>query len=197
VKRRSRLLLVRAALLAAVVILAAPEAILLTEPEFADAQQLGEGMVRSGSVGIRNDTEKQLFWSLICTCGCPRETLGSCTCGTAHARRDELRELLADGKGIEEIKNLYAQRYGMQGLAVPPNKGIGRAVWAVPVVAILIGAGSVLLALRKWKKRGDDDPPAGKTGGGSGEGDDATPGETKKREELDARIDRELEELDR
>ena len=197
--RRARLFLLRAALLAGVVLIAAPEAILLGEPDFADAQQLGEGMVRSGSVGIRNDTEKSLFNSLICTCGCPRETLGTCTCGTAHARRDELRELLEDGKGIEEIQGLYAQRYGMQGLAVPPNKGIGRAVWAVPVVAILIGAGSVLLALRKWKKRDDDDnnKPGGGAAAGDGDGKGNTAGDAKKREELDARIDRELEELDR
>lgn len=188
--RRSRLFLVRAALLGGVVIAAAPEALLLQEPEFVSAQQLGEGMLRSGSVGITNDTEKRLFNSLICTCGCPRETLGTCTCGTAHARRDELRTLLDSGKGIEEIQDLYAKRYGMQGLAVPPNKGIGRAVWAVPVVAMAIGAGAVLLALRKWKARGDDDkgpPPP----------DDPTPGGDARREALDDRIDRELEELGR
>lgn len=196
--RRSRLSFLRAALLVGIVVVAAPEALLLGEPDFVGAQQLGEGMVRSGSVGIRNDVEQQLFWSLICTCGCPRETLGSCTCGTAHARRDELRELLADGKGIEEIQGLYAQRYGLQGLAVPPNKGIGRAVWAVPVVAILIGAASVLFALRKWKKRGDDDrPPEDGPGADGPQGAKGTAADAQKREELDARIDRELEELDR
>ncbi len=187
-KRRSRLFILRATLFAGVVLVAAPEAILLTEPGFVAAQQLGEGMVRSGAVGIQNDTEKRLFESLICTCGCPRETLGTCTCGTAHARRDELRALLETGKGVEEIQNLYAQRYGMQGLAVPPNRGIGRAVWAVPVAAILIGASAVLLALRKWKKRGDD-------GGSAGAADDAVA--PARRDELDARIDRELEDLDR
>jgi cytochrome c-type biogenesis protein CcmH len=190
VNRRQRSLLVRVVLIAGVLGLAAPAAVYLSEPDFVDAQQLGEGMVRTGTVGIRDETERKLFFGLICTCGCPRETLGTCTCGTAHARRDELRELLADGKGIEEIKNLYAQRYGLQGLAVPPSKGIGRAVWAVPIVAMLLGAGGVLLALRKWKKRGDDDPPPGDAGGAA----DKNP---KKRDELDDRIDRELEELDR
>jgi cytochrome c-type biogenesis protein CcmH len=195
VSRRSRLHFLRAALVVAAVAVAAPEAVLITEPDFVDAQQLGEGMVRTGTVGIRDETEKRLFFSLICTCGCPRETLGTCTCGTAHARRDELRELLADGKGIEDIKNLYAQRYGMQGLAVPPSKGIGRAVWAVPIVAMLMGAGGVLLALRKWKKRGDGDPAAAKEG--TGGGSKTEPRDVQKREELDARIDRELEDLDR
>ena len=40
-------------------------------------QEVGQGMVRSGTVGIENDTERKLFWSIICTCGCPRETLGT------------------------------------------------------------------------------------------------------------------------
>lgn len=185
--RRSRLRLVRAALLVGVILIAAPEAVPFREPDFASAQQLGEGMVRTGTVGIANETEKRLFESLICTCGCPRETLGTCTCDTAHARRDELRGLLETGKSVEIIQDLYAKRYGLAGLAVPPNRGIGRAVWAVPIVAMLIGAGAVLIALRKWKARGDDSPSA------SGPGD-ASPA---KRDELDDRIDRELEELDR
>lgn len=189
-KRRARLLLVRLAILGFALLLAAPEAALLLEPDFAGAQQLGEGMKRTGTVGIANDTEHRLFHSLICTCGCPRETLGTCTCDTAHARRDELRGLLETGKSIEEIQELYAKRYGLQGLAVPPNKGGARLVWAVPVVAILIGAGAVLLALRRWKGRGGPGDGDGPSAGGP----DATPG---KRDELDDRIDRELEELDK
>lgn len=189
--RRSRLFLLRAALLAGVILIAAPEAVLFREPDFVSAQQLGEGMVRTGTVGIANDTEKRLFESLICTCGCPRETLGTCTCGTAHARRDELRGLLETGKSVEQIQELYGQRYGLAGLAVPPNRGIGRAVWAVPIVAILIGAGAVLFALRKWKARGDDGPGGPGAAGGGASGGPA------KRDELDDRIDRELEDLDR
>ena len=69
-------------------------ALLAFAPEVASGQQLGEGMKRTGTVGIQNDDERRLFHSLICTCGCPRETLGTCTCDFAHARREELRALL-------------------------------------------------------------------------------------------------------
>src|SRR4051812_20623932 len=78
-------------------------------------------MDRSGTVGIQSDTERQLFFSVLCTCGCPRETLGTCTCGFGHQRREELREELASGKGVEEIKADYAKRFGSAALAVPPN----------------------------------------------------------------------------
>lgn len=168
---------------------------LLGAPSSVLGQQLGEGMKRTGTVGITNEEERRLFNSLICTCGCPRETLGTCTCDFAHARRAELRALLEEGKSIEAIQALFAQRYGSHALAVPPNEGGSRALWAVPVVAIAAGAGGVLLVLRKWRRKGKGSPtgPGGDAGGGAGDG----AGKTGKRDAMDDRLDRELEDLER
>jgi cytochrome c-type biogenesis protein CcmH len=194
VNRRHSLLrrqgLIRAAVVFGALMLTIPEAAMGPAGPTATAQQLGEGMKRTGTVGIASEDERRLFYSLICTCGCPRETLGTCTCDFAHARRDELRALLDQDKTIEAIQELYAKRYGMHALAVPPNTGGSRALWAVPLVAIAAGAGGVLLALRRWKRRGG--PPPGGPGGGTG----AAGGE-RPRDAYDDRIDRELEELDR
>jgi cytochrome c-type biogenesis protein CcmH len=182
----------RAALLAAALLVCAPELVI--------AQQLGEGMKRTGTVGIASEAERRLFYSLICTCGCPRETLGTCTCDFAHARREELRDLLEQGLAIEDIQSLYAKRYGPEALAVPPNVGGSRALWALPVIAIVTGAGGVLLMLRRWRRRGGPPgggPPGaggGSAGGGSGS---AGGGPPRGRDDLDDRLDRELEELDR
>lgn len=74
-------------------------------------QEIGQGMVRSGTVGIENDIERKLFWSLICTCGCPRETLGTCTCGWAHDRREELRAMLKSGMSVEQAQAEYSKRF--------------------------------------------------------------------------------------
>lgn len=180
---------VRAALVGGALVLAVPEAALGPEGATATAQQLGEGMKRTGTVGIASEDERRLFYSLICTCGCPRETLGTCTCDFAHARREELRALLDQGKAIEVIQELYAKRYGMHALAVPPNTGGSRALWAVPLVAIVGAAGGVVLALRRWKKRGGG-------GGGPGAGG-SPPTKDTARDAYDDRLDRELEELER
>lgn len=187
--------LVRAAIVFGALMLAIPEAAMGPSGPTATAQQLGEGMKRTGTVGIASEDERRLFYSLICTCGCPRETLGTCTCDFAHARRDELRGLLDQDKKIEEIQELYAKRYGMHALAVPPNTGGSRALWAVPLLAIAVGAGGVLLALRRWKRRGGP-PPGGPSGGSGGDGPAGGSGE-RPRDAYDDRIDRELEELDR
>lgn len=115
-------------------------------------------MARSGTVGIENETERRLFWSLLCTCGCPRETLGTCTCGFAHDRRAELRAEIAKGKSIEQIQDDYVARFGSAALAVPPNKGSQRAVWLVPLLAIVAGAGLVGFILRRWVRKSNAAP---------------------------------------
>lgn len=168
--------------------------VLLRSPDFAHGQQLGAGMDRSGVVGIQNDTERKLFWSLICTCGCPRETLGTCTCGFAHQRRDELRAALAAGRSIEEIQAAYVERFGSEALAVPPNKGSQRFLYLLPLGAIVIGAGVVIVTLRRWsQRRGDGDGGAGGAGGKDAP-KGVAPGE---RDDYDDKLDEELKSLDR
>ncbi|MCC6553191.1 MAG: cytochrome c-type biogenesis protein CcmH [Polyangiaceae bacterium] len=171
--------------------------VLVRSPGFAEGQQLGQGMVRTGIVGIANETERKLFFSLICTCGCPRESLGTCTCGFAHERRDELRALLAEGLSIGEIQTRYAGRFGPQALAVPPNEGGNRLLYLFPIGAIVLGAGLVIVAVRRWRDRS----AAG--GGPEPEGADARGkrGKQKKgeaaRDEYDDKLDEELRDLDR
>ncbi|WP_437528219.1 cytochrome c-type biogenesis protein CcmH [Sorangium sp. So ce726] len=164
--------------------------VLVRSPEFAHGQQLGEGMQRSGVVGIANDIERKLFWSLICTCGCPRETLGTCTCGTAHERRDQLRAALASGLSIEAIQAAYAERYGAEALAVPPNKGSQRLLYLLPLGAIVVGAGIVVATLRRWKRRSDEAGAAGQQRSPKG----VVPGA---RDDYDDKLDEELKSLDR
>lgn len=166
-------------------VVAAAAAIFLARPP---GEAFGQ-MERSGVVGIQNDTERQLFWSLLCTCGCPRETLGTCTCGFAHQRRSELRAELADGKTIEAIKAEYVTRFGTGALAVPPNTGSQRAVWIVPLLAILFGAGIVGFVLRRWVAR----PEAKSAKEQPKEPEPRAADETK----YDDKLDEELKALDR
>lgn len=155
----------------------------------AYAQQLGEGMSRDGTVGIQNATERDLFKGLICTCGCPRESLATCTCGIAAERRQVLRGELAKGKSLDEISAEYAKQYGPEALALPPNKGANRLVWMMPLAALVIGAGIVAMTLRRWRRKHDDDaddapPPPPAAGGGT------------VKDDYDDRLDDELKDLD-
>lgn len=152
-------------------------------------QEVGQGMVRSGTVGIENDTERKLFWSLICTCGCPRETLGTCTCGWAHDRRSELRAMLNDGKSIEEIQDAYARRFGTQALAVPPSTGGNRLLYVAPILFMLGTAALVIWTLRRWSKKGSAPAPDPAPGSGP-------PATKPSRDDYDEKLDDELRRLD-
>jgi cytochrome c-type biogenesis protein CcmH len=177
---------------AAALALAAAVALFTAAPPTAFGQDTSGGMARIGTVEIKNETEYQLFWSLLCRCGCPRETLGTCTCTTAHQVRGALREQLAAGKSVEELKAAYAARYGTDAIGVPPNTGSQRAVWLFPLVAIVLGAGLVGVILRRWVRRSSAEEP--KKAEASRE---PTPADDKTDKEYDRKLDDELKALDK
>ena len=159
----------------------------LLAPQPASGQDIGLGMDRTGTVGIQSDTERLLFWSLLCTCGCPRETLGTCTCGFAHERRSELRGELASGKSIADIQAWYVKRFGTQSLAVPPDTGGSRALYIAPLLAIVAGAGLIITTLKRWRARGEADAAAKPKG---------APTKANEKDDYDAKLDDELRNLD-
>jgi cytochrome c-type biogenesis protein CcmH len=184
--RRTIIHVVAAAFAAAIAIYAAA-------PQTAFGQDPPASMARFGTVEIKDETEYQLFWSLLCRCGCPRETLGTCTCSTAHNMRGELRAELAAGRSVEDIKAAYAAKFGTDAVAVPPNKGSQRAVWILPLLAIVVGAGVVGVFLSRWVRRSASDDakrakePAQKQ----------TEADEKLDEKYDRRLDDELKALDK
>lgn len=153
----------------------------------ATAQQLGQHMVRDGTVGIKDDTERRLFSALICTCGCPRETLSTCTCGIAAERRDVLRAQLQSGMDLASIEAAYAKLYGPQALAIPPNTGANRLVWALPLGALIAGAGAVGVVLRRWQRRGAVDAVSSEA---------SSEAQPSRRDAYDDKLDDELRNLD-
>ena len=85
------------------------------------------------------------------------------------------------------------KEFGTASLAIPPNTGVMRAIYAVPIVA-LVGTGLGLgVLLRRWRSN-DGPPPPGGTGGTKTPGPDA-PADGK-RDAYDDRIDAELKDLD-
>ncbi len=168
---------------------------LMPVPAFAQSTQppRAQPSQQSGSVHIENMAERQVFGQLRCMCGtCPRELLSSCGCDDGYAganqTRARLRARLANGDTPEKIIDDYVKEFGTASLAIPPNSGVMRAIYAVPIVA-LIGTGVGLgVVLRRW--RSNDGARDGK----KGPAPDATA--DGKRDAYDDRIDAELKDLD-
>jgi cytochrome c-type biogenesis protein CcmF len=155
----------------------------------------------AGSVEISNVKEKGLFQQLRCMCGtCPRELLSTCACSTADQTRERLRMRLARGESAEQIIDEYTKEFGTESLSIPPNSGGMRAIYAVPLVALLgVGAG-LGVVLKKWRSNADEDEATADEGvaksTGGGDKNDTTGSSAATRDAYDERIDAELRDLD-
>lgn len=65
--------------------------------------------------------------------------------------RADIRARVHRGETDEEIRQVYVDRYGESILLNPEGGGIGVIVWAVPVVALVLGAAGLVLAMRRWR----------------------------------------------
>jgi cytochrome c-type biogenesis protein CcmF len=141
----------------------------------------------TGTVRIENDMERSVFGSLRCMCGtCARDLLSTCTCETAEEARNKIREKLHAGETRDAILAEYSAEFGPESLAVPPNRGVFRAIWVVPVLGIGLGAFGLGRLVRSWR----NGPPSGAGRAGSPSASPAA------RDAYDARLDEELRDLD-
>jgi cytochrome c-type biogenesis protein CcmF len=161
---------------------------LLPAPAYAQ----GMDDMHSGTIRIDNEHERDIFGSLRCMCGCPRDLLSTCNCSSfAEPARQEIRRQIADGMTKEQILFAYQAAHGVESLAVPPNEGALRAIYAVPLVAFFGGAVGLGVTVRRWQARSASRNAKAKGVGGAGSPPAAT-----KPDDYDARLDEELKDLD-
>jgi cytochrome c-type biogenesis protein CcmH/NrfF len=107
---------------------------------------------------------------------------------------------LARGESAEQIIDEYTKEFGTESLSIPPNSGGMRAIYAVPLVALLgVGAG-LGVVLKKWRSNADEDEATADEGvaksTGGGDKNDTTGSSAATRDAYDERIDAELRDLD-
>jgi cytochrome c-type biogenesis protein CcmH/NrfF len=155
---------------------------LMPVPAFAQGSSSHAGVVE-----IRSEKERDVFKSLRCMCGgCQRLPLADCACGDFAAERTEIRREIDAGMSKDAILAAYVEKWGQDGLTVPPNRGALRAIYLFPLSAIAAGGVGLAVLLRRWRRPGPGGPapvpPTTATGPGT--------------DEYDARLDEELKDLD-
>src|SRR5690606_29176383 len=80
--------------------------------------------------------------------------LSTCSCGWAEDKRAEIRARMEQGDELSAIQDDYRKEYGAKALSIPADEGLDRALWAVPVLAILLAAGGVVFVGRRWRRQG-------------------------------------------
>jgi cytochrome c-type biogenesis protein CcmH len=88
-------------------------------------------------------------------CGVPLDIAES---PQATQERQYIRQLVAEGKSKQEIKDELVAQYGDRVLATPKDSGFGLAAYLVPIAIVLIALAAGLFFVPKWRaKKGDGD----------------------------------------
>jgi cytochrome c-type biogenesis protein CcmH/NrfF len=88
-------------------------------------------------------------------CGVPLDIAES---PQATQERAYIRQLVAEGKTKQEIKDELVAQYGDRVLALPKDDGFGLAAYLVPIAIVLVALAAGLYFVPKWrKKRGAND----------------------------------------
>ena len=81
---------------------------------------------------------------------CQGESIQDSPAGLAQEMRAVVREQLAAGRSPEQVKKYFADKYGEWILLRPKARGWNVLVYVLPVVVLLLGAGIVMRATRRW-----------------------------------------------
>jgi cytochrome c-type biogenesis protein CcmH len=67
--------------------------------------------------------------------------------------RGELTAAVDSGKSDSSVLQFFIEKYGATVLAAPTKTGFDRVAWIIPYLALVLGIGAVVLAIRVLKIR--------------------------------------------
>jgi len=100
----------------------------------------GAARAQSGSTAaVTDDQVNDVASELYCPV-CENTPLDVCPTQACAQWRDLIRLKLSEGWTKEQIKDYFAQQYGIRVLGTPPATGLTVLLYALPYLAILVGA---------------------------------------------------------
>jgi len=115
------------------------------------------------------DLENALMCQCDDECG---KVLVNCTCDTAKETRADFRKKLESGLTVDQVIQVYVDKYGETVLSAPTKSGFNLTAWLTPFAAIVGGGLGIRKIVRAWlrknrtpfspahKKEGDTPPTA-------------------------------------
>lgn len=82
---------------------------------------------------------------------CPGFMLEVCPTRDAEALRDSIQMGAEAGLGADSLVEWMIAAHGEEYRALPKRSGVGMLAWAAPPVALLVGLGLVVIALRRLR----------------------------------------------
>ena len=103
-----------------------------------------------------NAIAKQLYCPV-----CENTPLDVCPTEACRQWRELIREMLAEGKSEQEIKDYFVLNYGARVLSEPPRTGFNWLVYVIPPIAIVAGVFVLFRTMRNWTKASKTEAPFG------------------------------------
>ncbi len=75
----------------------------------------------------------------------------------AQQQKDLIRSQVAAGRTDEEIREYFVSKYGEWVLLEPKARGFNLLVYLMPGLALLGGAGLIVVAVRRWTEAPEDE----------------------------------------
>ena len=106
------------------------------------------GMVTHVTAGVViADLENALMCKCDDKCG---KVVVNCTCDTAKETRKDFRKKLKSGLTVDQVIQVYVDKYGEAVLSAPSKSGFNLAVWLTPFAAILVGGLGIRKIVQTW-----------------------------------------------
>jgi cytochrome c-type biogenesis protein CcmH len=129
------------------------------------------GMLILLGAGDDSTRIERLGHQMMCVCGC-NQILLECNhvgCTYSSRMRDELVAAVGSGKSDGGVLQSFVEKYGATVLAAPTKTGFDSVAWIIPYLALVLGIGVIVLAMRTLKVRLAVAPRPDMSGVSSGE----------------------------
>ncbi len=84
---------------------------------------------------------------------CPNTPLDVCNTQACADWRNDIKQMLREGKSEAQIRQYFVSRYGFQVLGAPPAEGFYQLAYWLPLLGIVLGAVIAWLSVRTWLAR--------------------------------------------
>jgi cytochrome c-type biogenesis protein CcmH len=110
------------------------------------------GAAQSGQPGPVTDDQVNAVAKYLYCPVCENIPLDVCPTQACADWRQEIRDLLSEGYTANEVRDMFAERYGDRVLAAPPARGFNLLAYLVPAAAIILGAFILYRAFAAWRQ---------------------------------------------
>jgi cytochrome c-type biogenesis protein CcmH len=119
--------------------------------------------VRAQQATPSDDEVNAIASQLFCPV-CENTPLDVCPTEACRQWRDLIRQMLAEGRSADEIKQYFVENYGARVLSEPPRTGLNWLVYVVPPAAFLFGAYLLFRAFMIWRHQAAESSSTPSTG---------------------------------